>query len=83
LENGFDGFFWTSGSDQGSEGSFYWTATGQNMKYTFWHSGQPDNMGGNENCGIVDQLEILDGTTEFVHGMEDLFVNLIQHVFSS
>lgn len=47
------GFYYTSGTDLASEGSFLWEATGQPIyqygNFFTWGSGQPDNSGGNEH----------------------------------
>ncbi|XP_065364341.1 C-type lectin 37Da-like [Calliphora vicina] len=45
-----DRWWWLSGSDQDSEGIFSWYNTGEPVKYADWSAGQPDNMGGNEDC---------------------------------
>ncbi|XP_023309167.2 27 kDa hemolymph protein-like [Lucilia cuprina] len=43
-------YWWLSGSDQDVEGKFFWYNTGEAIKYADWSDGQPDNMGGNEDC---------------------------------
>ncbi|XP_037810569.1 C-type lectin 37Db-like [Lucilia sericata] len=43
-------YWWLSGSDQDVEGKFFWYNTGEAIKYADWSAGQPDNMGGNEDC---------------------------------
>ncbi|XP_065363720.1 C-type lectin 37Db-like [Calliphora vicina] len=45
-----DRWWWLSGSDQDSEGDFYWYRTGERISYADWSGGQPDNAGGHENC---------------------------------
>ncbi|CAB3379451.1 Hypothetical predicted protein [Cloeon dipterum] len=42
--------YWISGTDQGSESEFYWSATGQPFGETFFEVEQPDNGGGSEDC---------------------------------
>ncbi|CAB3388909.1 Hypothetical predicted protein [Cloeon dipterum] len=43
--------YWLSGSDYGSEGTFYWTGTGLKISgFTYFERRQPDNYGGNEHC---------------------------------
>ncbi|CAH1243682.1 ADGRL2 [Branchiostoma lanceolatum] len=41
--------FWTSGTDETSEGVFKWNATGRNVTADGWKEGEP-NGGRNENC---------------------------------
>ncbi|XP_063884292.1 mannose-binding protein-like isoform X2 [Scylla paramamosain] len=36
--------FWTSGTDQGEEGSFFWMSNGQPVTYTNWNAGEPNNF---------------------------------------
>jgi len=46
--------FWTSGTDQGEEGRFFWMATGKPMTYENWNAGEPNNFqyenGEQEHC---------------------------------
>jgi hypothetical protein len=44
--------YWTSGSDLGSEGQFYWASTGQVLGIydNFDHPLQPDNANKSEHC---------------------------------
>ncbi|CAG0900708.1 unnamed protein product [Darwinula stevensoni] len=46
--------FWTSGTDQGEEGDFFWLSTGQPVTYTNWNAGEPNNFiyenGEEEHC---------------------------------
>lgn len=48
--------FYTSGNDLYVEHSFYWTNRGSldRMTYTNWHTGQPNNVGGNQNCLLME-----------------------------
>ncbi|XP_053651865.1 pulmonary surfactant-associated protein D isoform X1 [Cherax quadricarinatus] len=36
--------FWTSGTDQGEEGRFFWMSNGQPITYTNWNAGEPNNF---------------------------------------
>ena len=44
--------YWIGFSDKGSEGRWWWV-NGQPAGYTNWHSGEPNNAHGNENCTEV------------------------------
>ena len=44
------GGVWFGASDQEKEGAWKWM-DGQDMKYTAFHWGQPDNCCGGQNCG--------------------------------
>ncbi len=43
--------FWMGLSDQGSEGSFVWQSGGTSS-YTNWRAGEPNDFGGDEDCGV-------------------------------
>jgi len=49
-----DEHFWTSGTDQAKEGSFFWMSTGKPITYENWNSGEPNNFlyenGEKEHC---------------------------------
>lgn len=36
--------FWTSGTDQGEEGKFFWLSNGKPITYTNWNAGEPNNF---------------------------------------
>lgn len=41
-EKGFGNeHFWTAGTDQGEEGSFFWMSTGRPVTFTNWNAGEP------------------------------------------
>jgi len=46
--------FWTSGTDQAQEGSFFWMSTGKPITYENWNAGEPNNFqyenGEEEHC---------------------------------
>lgn len=46
--------FWTAGTDQGEEGSFFWLSTGRPVTFTNWNAGEPNNFryenGEEEHC---------------------------------
>jgi hypothetical protein len=46
--------FWTSGTDQGEEGHFFWMSTGRPLTFTNWNAGEPNNFryenGEEEHC---------------------------------
>jgi len=54
-ENGF----YTSGNDLYHEHSFVWTNRGvlDIMPYTNWHANQPNNVGGNQDCLLMEYPE--------------------------
>uniref|UniRef100_M4B0E6 C-type lectin domain-containing protein n=1 Tax=Xiphophorus maculatus TaxID=8083 RepID=M4B0E6_XIPMA len=43
-------FTWIGLTDLHKEGSWMWS-DGSKMDFLYWDGGQPDNAGGNENCG--------------------------------
>lgn len=73
---------WTSGTDQGEKGNFFWMSTGRHFNYTKWSKSQPDNFGGIENC--VHTWNI-DGVTQWNDGGCDITfvkINPKPNVFS-
>jgi hypothetical protein len=36
--------FWTSGTDQGEEGTFFWMANGRPVTFENWNTGEPNNF---------------------------------------
>ncbi|MCB2228565.1 MAG: C-type lectin domain-containing protein [Desulfarculaceae bacterium] len=44
--------YWIGFTDQGSEGRWRWV-NNQKITYTNWHSGEPNNAHGSENCAEV------------------------------
>lgn len=42
--------YWTSGTDFGNEGNFFWATNGNNFNKVTWHRNQPDNYQNMENC---------------------------------
>ena len=36
--------FWTSGTDQGEEGKFFWMSTGRPITFENWNAGEPNNF---------------------------------------
>lgn len=44
--------YWTSGTDLGEEGAFFWASNGQpiSLNKTFWLANQPDNASPGEHC---------------------------------
>lgn len=56
--------YWTSGTDQGSEGEFYWSTTGHNFSYTSWAVKQPNNEY-NRMAGEYENCVALQAESEF------------------
>ena len=44
--------YWLGATDSVTEGTFKW-CTGEEMSYTNWDTGQPDNCDNNENCLLI------------------------------
>ena len=36
--------FWTSGTDQGEEGKFFWMSNGKPVTFENWNAGEPNNF---------------------------------------
>jgi len=41
---------WIGGTDAALEGTWVWSPSGTPLSYTNWWSGEPNNVGGNEDC---------------------------------
>jgi len=41
---------WLGLTDQLNEGQFIWTSTGEDLSYSHWNGGEPNNAGGDEDC---------------------------------
>merc|ERR1712008_379205 len=53
--------FWTSGTDQGEEGKFFWMGTGKPVTYQNWNAGEPNNFQYEdcfEFCGLLSKPEL-------------------------
>lgn len=44
---------WLAATDSANEGTWTW-ATGDAFAFTNWRSGEPNNGGGNEDCGLIE-----------------------------
>ncbi|XP_060083128.1 uncharacterized protein LOC132562401 [Ylistrum balloti] len=51
--------FYTSGNDERVEGTFEWTDQGSHLPvtYTDWHLGQPNNVGGDQDCLLMQYAD--------------------------
>ncbi|OWF37287.1 uncharacterized protein LOC110440368 [Mizuhopecten yessoensis] len=51
--------FYTSGNDERVEGRFEWTDQGAHLPvtYTDWHPGQPNNVGGDQDCLLMQYAD--------------------------
>ncbi|XP_033743712.1 MAM and LDL-receptor class A domain-containing protein 1-like [Pecten maximus] len=51
--------FYTSGNDERIEGTFEWTDHGSHLPvtYTDWHQGQPNNVGGDQDCLLMQYAD--------------------------
>ena len=47
---------WFGLSDLAKEGTFVWESTGKPAVYTNWASTDPNNAGGNEDCGKINSV---------------------------
>ncbi|XP_069972934.1 alpha-N-acetylgalactosamine-specific lectin-like [Penaeus vannamei] len=55
--------FWTSGTDQGEEGRFFWMSNGRPITFDNWNAGEPNNFQYEENGEM-------DGDTAWSCGTE-------------
>lgn len=48
--------YYISASDEKSEGNYVWTDTGTayNVNFTRWHPGQPNDVGSNQDCVLME-----------------------------
>lgn len=44
---------WLGVTDQLNEGQFIWTASGEDIGYSHWNGGEPNNAGGDEDCVML------------------------------
>ncbi|KAM7341807.1 C-type lectin 37Db-like [Cochliomyia hominivorax] len=51
---GTNRIWWLSGSDQESEGDFFWYSTGRRFEYADWALNQPDNKNNDEDCVYLE-----------------------------
>ncbi|KAJ8298068.1 hypothetical protein KUTeg_024599 [Tegillarca granosa] len=51
--------YWTGGNDEASEGRWMWTGNGNPvpLNYTDWHVGQPNNVGGDQDCLLIQYYD--------------------------
>lgn len=51
--------FYLNGNDEDNEGSYKWTVSGYpvSLNYTNWHAGQPNNVGNNQDCILMEYPE--------------------------
>lgn len=54
LKNGTKSGYWAGGTDQYVEGSWTWV-TSENVTYTNWKSGEPNDTDGNSDYMVVEQ----------------------------
>ena len=45
--------YWINLSDSLQEGTWVWNDTGRVADYTNWYLGEPNNVGGNEDCAVL------------------------------
>ena len=70
AETGYGGIG-IGGSDAGSEGNWYWL-TGEDMIYTNWGEGEPNNGGEDEDCRGQDYMRLFeDGSWDDYYGEAD------------
>lgn len=52
--------WYTSGNDERNEGHFKWTDTGYpyDLNYTNWHPNQPNNVGDNQDCLLLEYKDV-------------------------
>lgn len=42
IKQGIQGDFWTSGTKSGNDKVFFWMETGNNLSFTNWNDGEPN-----------------------------------------
>ena len=45
---------WIGGTDAFSEGTWVWSPSNTPLSYTNWHSGNPDNRDGHQDCLMLN-----------------------------
>ena len=48
-----ENYFWIGINDKAQENKFVYESSGQQVTFTLWASGQPDNAWGGEDCGML------------------------------
>lgn len=55
MSNAADFGIWTGGNDVDTEHTFVWNGPTHPIafNYTHWHPGQPNNIGGDQDCVLI------------------------------